>query len=92
MSRQYSSLGAVGVAMLSGLSEPIGALLTLFFFRNVITQEWIDHALAFVGGVMMAVAVAELLPEAQRLQRPWMTALGVISGAVIMGASLYALD
>lgn len=92
MSRQYSPMGAVGVAMLSGLSEPIGALLTLFFFRDVITQERIDYALAFVGGVMMAVALAELLPEAKRLNQPGMTALGVAMGTVIMGASLYALD
>jgi len=28
-------------------------------------QERIDYALAFVGGVMMAVALLELLPEAQ---------------------------
>jgi len=92
MSKRYSPMGAAGVAMLSGLSEPVGALLTLFFFRDVITQERIDYALAFVGGVMMAVAVAELLPEARRLQRPGMTALGVVIGTVVMGASLHALD
>jgi len=28
-------------------------------------QERIDYALAYVGGVMMAVALLELLPEAQ---------------------------
>jgi len=92
MSKQYSPSGAVGVAMASGLSEPLGALLTLFFFKNVITQERVDYALAFVGGVMMAVALGELLPEAQRLQRPGMTILGVVMGTVIMGTSLYYLD
>ncbi len=72
--------------MLSGLSEPIGALLTLLFFRNVITQERIDYALAFVGGVMMAVALAELLPEARRLDKPWMTALGALSCLLLLWA------
>ena len=40
-------------------------------------QERIDYALAFVGGVMMAVAVAELLPEAIRLQQSKLTVLGI---------------
>mmetsp|Transcript_25402 Transcript_25402/g.39834 ORF Transcript_25402/g.39834 Transcript_25402/m.39834 type:complete len:277 (+) Transcript_25402:123-953(+) len=92
MSKGYSSVSAVGLSLASGLSEPLGALLTLVFFQNVITQERIDYALAFVGGVMMAVAVAELLPEAFRLQQTKLTILGIISGSLIMGTSLYWLD
>ena len=35
-----------------------------------VTQERIDYALAFVGGVMMAVASLELMPEALRYSTP----------------------
>jgi len=91
MSKRYSPGAAIGVAFASGLSEPLGALLTLLVLQNIITQERIDYALAFVGGVMMAVALLELLPEAQRLKRPDMVVSGFLSGVVIMGTSLYFL-
>lgn len=38
MSRKASPAKAIGITLLSGLSEPIGALLTLVFFRNILTQ------------------------------------------------------
>jgi len=38
MSQRYSASAAIGVAFASGLSEPIGALLTLVVLQNIITQ------------------------------------------------------
>lgn len=92
MSKRYSPSAAIGMAFASGLSEPIGALLTLLVLQNIITQERIDYALAFVGGVMMAVAVLELLPESLVLKRPSMSLCGFVSGVLCMGTSLYFLD
>lgn len=91
MSRRHSRLGAVAIAFASGLSEPVGALATLVLLQSVVTQERIDYALACVGGVMMAVAVLELLPEARRLARPGMTLAGAALGACVMSASLLIL-
>jgi len=91
MSRKATATQAIGMALASGLSEPIGALLTLVFFKNVITEEFIDYALACVGGVMIAVATLELLPEALRTDRHWHTVGGLVLGTVVMGASLWAL-
>jgi ZIP family zinc transporter len=91
MSKRYSPAAAIGIAFASGLSEPVGALLTLLVLQTVITQERIDYALAFVGGVMMAVASLELMPEALRLQRLDMTVSGFITGVFVMGTSLYVL-
>ena len=92
MSKTYSPAGAIGVAFASGLSEPVGALLTLLILQNIITQERIDYALAFVGGVMLAVAFCELLPESLRLQRTAMTCAGFMTGIAVMGLSLYFLE
>jgi zinc transporter, ZIP family len=91
MSKRYSPWQAISVALVSGLSEPLGALLTLLVLQNIITQERIDYALAYVGGVMMAVALLELLPEAQRLKRSDMVASGFLFGFIIMSTSLYFL-
>lgn len=88
MSKRYSPAAAIGIAFASGLSEPVGALLTLLVLQNIITQERIDYALAFVGGVMMAVASLELMPEALRLRRLDMTVGGFLTGIVVMGTSL----
>ena len=38
MSRRHSRLSAVLIAFASGLSEPVGALVTLLVFQNVVTQ------------------------------------------------------
>jgi len=91
MSKRYSPPAAIGIAFASGLSEPVGALLTLLVLQNIITQERIDYALAFVGGVMMAVASLELMPEALRLHRFDMTCSGFVTGILVMGTSLYFL-
>jgi zinc transporter ZupT len=38
MSRKTSRLSAIGLALASGLSEPVGALMTLIFFKHFITE------------------------------------------------------
>lgn len=91
MSRKATPLKAIGITLLSGLSEPVGALLTLVFFRNILTQELIDYALAFVGGVMIAVALMELVPEAVRTGKHIYTTLGFVIGSTVMAASLHIL-
>jgi len=92
MSKRHSPASAIGMAFASGLSEPVGAALTLLVLRNVVTQERIDYALAFVGGVMMAVALLELLPESLLMKRHGMTWAGFVTGVVVMATSLYFLD
>uniref|UniRef100_A0A7S0YXP9 Uncharacterized protein n=1 Tax=Hemiselmis tepida TaxID=464990 RepID=A0A7S0YXP9_9CRYP len=91
MSRQTSARNAIGLALVSGLSEPVGAILTLVFFKGFLTQALIDYALAYVGGVMVAVATLELVPEALRTERHWHTVGGLLCGTVVMGLSLQAL-
>jgi zinc transporter ZupT len=59
---------------------------------SIVAQETIAHALAFVGGVMMAVAWLELLPESLLLNRHAMTFCGFVTGVLVMGTSLYFLD
>lgn len=38
MSKKHSAISAVALSFASGLSEPLGAFITLVFFQNVITQ------------------------------------------------------
>jgi ZIP family zinc transporter len=79
---------ALGLATASGLSEPLGALLALLLVKPFLTETRLHYILGFVGGLMAAVSLLELWPEAKRCrndQRMWM---GIILGVVIMGATL----
>ena len=55
---------AVKKTFLSGLAEPLGALLAFIFLRRFITQTMISFILIFVAGIMITLAIHELLPKA----------------------------
>ncbi|KAI9021087.1 zinc permease family [Hyaloraphidium curvatum] len=85
-----SAAKAIGLATLSGLSETLGAALALFVLRPFVsTLTHLDYVLAAVGGVMLAVCVLELWPEAKRCRRPTETFYGIAAGALVMGVTLW---
>ncbi len=52
-----------GWAFLSGMAEPLGAILTLLCLRPFLNPAWINGTIAFVAGVMGGVSASELLPS-----------------------------
>lgn len=79
-------------ATLSGLAEPVGALLGYAVLRLLLPGDWIDLSLALVAGMMIAVSFLELLPAARRYQaRPAEPLVGFLLGAVLMVLSLALL-
>jgi ZIP family zinc transporter len=69
-------------ALLSGLTEPIGALfagLVLTSFASLVPV-----ALAFAGGVMVFITLDELIPVAREHGHQHYTAIGIILGAVFV--------
>lgn len=85
---------AFGLASLSGLTEPLGAIVALTVLQ--VDMESMGNWLAFVASIMIAVAVAELFPEAWRNAVAddakaafWM---GAVVGFVIMVGSDAVLD
>merc|ERR1719215_1126015 len=57
---------ALWMTLLSGMAEPVGAVVALFCIHAMgnITQDWIEGLLCVVGGIMVTVACTELLPDA----------------------------
>jgi len=62
------------LASFSGLAEPFGAWVALFFLRDIAKEEdayknpalCMENVLAFVAGIMITVAMYELFPEGKR--------------------------
>jgi len=73
---------AFRVAFLSGLAEPVGALLAALFLSSF--TAFIPGALAFAGGVMMFITLDELVPTAREHGHQHTTALGFISGSIFV--------
>jgi ZIP family zinc transporter len=78
---------ALLMTFLSGMAEPIGALLAQFFVHATgaaASQDGIENLLCVVGGVMAAVAVCELLPDALHYRKPVSFINGAAVGSVLM--------
>lgn len=79
---------ALGMAALSGVSEPVGALIALLSVRPVISEDALHIVLAVVGGIMGAVCVLELWPEGKKCRSDKNLVFGILFGTLIMGSTL----
>lgn len=69
-------------ALLSGMAEPIGALLAVLFLSKF--DALIPGALAFAGGVMMFITLDELIPAAREHGHQHFVAVGIILGSIFV--------
>ncbi|MHA1917584.1 MAG: ZIP family metal transporter [Candidatus Ranarchaeia archaeon] len=78
------------LATIAGLAEPLGALMAAILLFPIFVQFpfIIDIAMAFVAGLMVYIAVEELLPIAERECGGHPVAAGVMIGMIIMAISL----
>lgn len=80
-------------ATLSGLSEPVGALLcwgiaAIFGVELTGGSPAFPLVLAAVAGIMIYISLDELLPTAEKYGKHHIAITGVIGGMAIMGISL----
>ena len=68
--------------MLSGIVEPIGAIITILITSTVLPI--LPYILAFAAGAMIYVVVEELIPEAQAGEHSDIGTIGVAIGFVLM--------
>ncbi|XRB05933.1 zinc transporter ZupT [Pycnococcus provasolii] len=85
-----SRMRALAIATVSGLSEPLGALIALTFLHKHLTELRLAYLLAFTGGVMGAVCVLELWPEGKRCRNDRKLFEGSAVGVLLMLGTLYA--
>jgi ZIP family zinc transporter len=79
---------AFAYSFMSGLSEPIGALVGYFLLFQFFNDVMFGLLFASVAGIMVFISLDELLPTAEKYGEHHIAIYGVISGMVIMALSL----
>ncbi len=83
---------AFAFSLLSGLAEPLGALLAFFVLMPFMTPVVLGAVLSAVAGIMVYISIDELLPAAREYGKPHVAIWGMVVGMMIMAASLILLS
>lgn len=76
------------LSALSGLSEPVGALIGFFLLRAFFNDMTFGFIFASVAGIMVYISLDELLPTAEEYGEHHLAIGGLIAGMIIMAISL----
>lgn len=79
---------AFGLAALSGLAEPAGALIGYMLLMPLLGPLALGVGFAMVAGIMVFICLDELLPTAVATGRHHTAIYGLIMGMAVMAASL----
>jgi ZIP family zinc transporter len=76
------------LSFLSGLAEPIGALLGYLLLRAFLNDVVFGVLFGAVGGIMVFISLDELLPAAHEYGEHHLAIYGLIAGMAVMAVSL----
>jgi ZIP family zinc transporter len=79
---------AFSYSLVSGLAEPVGAIVGYILLRTFFTEEITGLLFGAVAGIMVYISLDELLPAAHRYGSEHDALLGVIAGMAVMALSL----
>ncbi len=75
-------------ASLSGITEPIGALVGMFIFGLFLPQALVGALMAAVAGIMTYISFDTLLPLAKEYGSWHLSMIGIVSGILFIWVSL----
>lgn len=82
---------ALTYSFLSGVSEPVGAIIGYLILRPFLSERLLAALVAFIAGIMVYISIDELLPMAHRYGHGHTVILGIVLGMFIMALSLLIL-
>lgn len=82
---------AFGMSLLSGLAEPIGAILAYLLLAPFMNDAIFGIVFAATAGIMVYISLDELLPSAREYGEHHLSIWGLIAGMIVMGLSLLLL-
>lgn len=83
-----SKLKAFKYSFLSGLAEPLGAVITWMVLMPFMNNLIFGIIFAAVAGIMVFISFDELLPAAREYGEHHLSIYGLISGMIVMALSL----
>lgn len=83
---------AFTLAFLSGLAEPLGAILGYLFLMQFMNAAIFGAFFAIVAGIMMFISLDELMPAAQRFGHHHHAVYGIIAGMAVMALSMLLIS
>ncbi|WP_068473438.1 zinc transporter ZupT [Saccharicrinis aurantiacus] len=79
---------AFKLSFLSGLAEPIGAIVGYLILMPFLTPAMFGIIFAGVAGIMVFISLDELLPAAQKYGEHHLSIYGLVAGMAVMALSL----
>lgn len=79
---------AIGACSLSALAEPVGAAFGYAVLAPFLTQAVYGWVFGIIAGIMVFLALDELLPAAKRYAKGHETVYGMVFGMMVLAASL----
>ncbi len=79
---------ALKYSFISGVFEPIGAIIGAVFLLPFITPYLLNAVLAFVAGIMIYIAFDELIPVAHEYGKGHLVPMGIITGMAVITLSI----
>lgn len=79
-----SKKNALFKTFLSGIAEPIGAILAYIFLSKYITDTFISIILLLVGGIMITLAIEVIYPKARKYNLNKYLYLGLFVGTILI--------
>ncbi|MDL2211149.1 zinc transporter ZupT [Bacteroides sp. OttesenSCG-928-J23] len=83
---------AFGLSFLSGLAEPLGAVLAYLILMPFMSATLLGCVFASVAGIMVFISLDELLPAAREYGEHHVSIYGLITGMMVMAFSLIILN
>lgn len=87
-----SRRAALLASLVSGLAEPLGALLGYALLGPTLSGNTYGVVFGLIAGIMVFLAMDELLPTAKHHARGHETVYGLVGGMAVMGISLVLLQ
>lgn len=80
---------AVAASFLTGLSEPLGAVIAYLFLHPYLNDTLFGVVNAIVAGIMVFISFDELLPGAEKFGEHHTALYGLLAGMLVMAISLW---
>lgn len=79
---------AVFFSFLSGMAEPLGAIIGLVFLNNFMNDIVLGSILCGVAGVMIYVSLIQIIPMARAMAKPSVVLSAALFGSAVMAGSI----